>query len=162
MPSSSSSTSSRKRPALQSSVQPSITSYFTSSGWPVASRTAPNEPPPSVKSGLLNVGMRVRKAVSEGIKSGTYKAHTFTQPSSGRENVLPQPISPRKNKREHELFTAAADMKKAQPIEQPRRIAIPKPTTRKYHATVPRGATKQDTAMGGGDDFEEAGFLRPV
>lgn len=106
--------------------------------------------------------MRVRKAVSEGIKSGTYKAHTFAQTSSGRGNVLSQPISPRKNKREHELFTAATDMKKVQPIEQPRRIAIPKSVTRKHHAAVPRGATKQDTAMGGGDDFEEAGFLRPM
>lgn len=170
MPPPPASSSSRKRPALQSSIQPSITSYFTSSqaltsasGWPAAPRTAPNEPPPSVKSGLLNVGMRVRKAVSEGHKSGTYKAQTFAPTSSSQENVLPQPISPRKNKREHELFTAAEDMKKAQPIEQPRRIAIPKSVTRKYHAAVPRGTTKQDTAMEGGvDDFEEAGFLRPV
>lgn len=100
--------------------------------------------------------MRVRKAVSEGIKSGTYKAQTFAQTSSS------QPILLRKNKREHELFTAATDMKKVQPIEQPRRIAIPKSATRKYHAAVPRSAMKQDTAMGDGDDFEEAGFLRPV
>lgn len=107
--------------------------------------------------------MRVRKAVSEGLKSGTYKAQTFASTSSSQENILPQPISPRKNKREHELFAAATDMKKVQPLEQPRRIAVPKSVTRKYHAAVPRGAARHDTAMeGGGDDFEEAGFLRPV
>lgn len=108
--------------------------------------------------------MRVRKAVSEGLKSGTYKAQTFAL--TGQENVLPQPVSPRKNKREYEdqLFIGAADMKKIQPIEQPRRIAVPKSLTRNYHAAIPRGA-KQDTVMGdqyGGDDFEDAGFLQPV
>lgn len=112
--------------------------------------------------------MRIRKAVPEGLKSGTYKAQQFAlSVSPSQENILPQPSSPRKNKREHEgeLLPAAADMKREQPAEQPRQIAVPKSLARRYHAAVPRSAMKQDIVMEdqlGGEDFEEARFLRPV
>jgi hypothetical protein len=53
--------------------QSSITSFFTAACSSSLSSTsvAPNLPP-EVQSGLISVGMRVRKSVLEGYKSGTY------------------------------------------------------------------------------------------
>ncbi|KAE8449045.1 hypothetical protein EG329_008633 [Mollisiaceae sp. DMI_Dod_QoI] len=76
-----------KRPYAGS--QPSITSYFSPSAnsnysvssSPYDSRSPPL--PPNVQSNLLSVGMRVRKSVPEGYKTGTYSAfQLFSDPST--------------------------------------------------------------------------------
>ncbi|KAH8589631.1 ribonucleotide reductase inhibitor-domain-containing protein [Bisporella sp. PMI_857] len=77
-----------KRPYAGS--QPSITSYFAPSVSPtdkspqlysITQATAPETSAPSlpasVQSNLLSVGMRVRKSVPEGYKTGTYSAFTL-------------------------------------------------------------------------------------
>ncbi|TVY54961.1 hypothetical protein LSUE1_G009130 [Lachnellula suecica] len=66
-----------KRPYTGS--QPSITSYFSPSlpGSITATSQQPHEPPTSVQSNLLSVGMRVRKSVPEGYKVGAYSAFTL-------------------------------------------------------------------------------------
>jgi hypothetical protein len=70
--------------------QPEITSYFTradrdtsgsSPSQPASSRGAP-ELPHSVQVSLLNVGMRIRKAVPEGYK--THKTSLFSDPTPAR------------------------------------------------------------------------------
>ncbi|CZR58643.1 uncharacterized protein PAC_08535 [Phialocephala subalpina] len=74
-----------KRPYAGS--QPSITSYFSpsnSSNYSCSTNDARSPPlPPSVQSNLLSVGMRVRKSVPEGYKTGTYSAfQLFSDTSS--------------------------------------------------------------------------------
>lgn len=75
----------------QSHNQSTITSYFhsTTSGTPTPAqppiRSLPQAPPPpstpllpaSVQSNLLNVGMRVRKSVPEGYKTGTFSGFSL-------------------------------------------------------------------------------------
>lgn len=63
-------------------AQRQITSFFSSSASPNSSISAPSETslssrpvlPADTQSHLLNVGMRVRKSVPEGYKTGTYSA----------------------------------------------------------------------------------------
>jgi hypothetical protein len=89
--------------------QPSITSYFASSSagndTHIYSISAPSSPsvdprqptlPNSIQSSLLNVGMRVRKSVPEGYKTGTYSAFqlfadAYTVPSSPTVSNTPTP-----------------------------------------------------------------------
>ncbi|KAG0650533.1 hypothetical protein D0Z07_3397 [Hyphodiscus hymeniophilus] len=86
-----------KRPYAGS--QPSITSYFPSTS-PTSQPTYAISPQPldtrspslpaSVQSNLLSVGMRVRKSVPEGYKTGTYSAFTLFQdvsPAVAREEA---------------------------------------------------------------------------
>ena len=88
-----------KRPYAGS--QPSITSYLLQSPSAVSPMTtysishfSPVTPadlrspplPPSVQANLLSVGMRVRKSVPEGYKTGTYSAFTlFSDPTPVRQ-----------------------------------------------------------------------------
>lgn len=93
-----------KRPYAGS--QPSITSYFLQSpsavspmttysisNFPSAAPADPRSPPlpPSVQSNLLSVGMRVRKSVPEGYKTGSYSAFTlFSDPTPVHEVPVQQ------------------------------------------------------------------------
>ncbi|RAL61844.1 hypothetical protein DID88_002907 [Monilinia fructigena] len=65
-----------KRPYAGS--QPQITSYFTtgSTSLPAPPNPSQNQPalPHPVQSSLLSVGMRIRKSVPEGYKTGSYSA----------------------------------------------------------------------------------------
>jgi len=73
-----------KRPYAGS--QPSIASYFSSSSPPNYSISSPSTTPPlppNIQSNLLSVGMRVRKSVPEGYKTGTYSAfQLFSDPGT--------------------------------------------------------------------------------
>lgn len=80
--------------------QPSIKSYFTSTSTPsynssiTQSTTPTNEPcfppvPANVQSNLINVGMRVRKSVPEGYKTGNYSAFALFS-----ENNTSAPAAP--------------------------------------------------------------------
>ncbi|KAG4440646.1 hypothetical protein IFR05_003880 [Cadophora sp. M221] len=111
-----------KRPyaGTRSSSQSAITSYFTHAA-PTETETAtadsrqsiyslPQQPstshtsnapslPHSVQSNLLNVGMRVRKSVPEGYKTGSYSAFTLfadntTSPSSPTSATMSNATSP--------------------------------------------------------------------
>ncbi|KAL2065561.1 hypothetical protein VTL71DRAFT_3231 [Oculimacula yallundae] len=107
-----------KRPyeGTRASSQSSITSYFTHATPSDTSRqqlyslppntslpTTNNTPslPHSIQSNLLNVGMRVRKSVPEGYKTGSYSAFTLfadnTTPSSNTNtptSAMPDSSSP--------------------------------------------------------------------
>ncbi|QSZ32445.1 hypothetical protein DSL72_002019 [Monilinia vaccinii-corymbosi] len=94
-----------KRPYAGS--QPQITSYFTT-----GSTSLPAPPPPSqnqptlphpIQSSLLSVGMRIRKSVPEGYKTGSYSAFNLFSDNTPaiRSNVSSAPAStptPRKYK----------------------------------------------------------------
>ncbi|KAI5851190.1 hypothetical protein DFP73DRAFT_144018 [Morchella snyderi] len=183
-----SSTSSRKRPALSTSIQPPITSYFSpasNNSCPSSLSTAnttnnttidtktPNtiawgtnnvqDSPGDIKSKLLNVGMRVRKAVPEGLKTGTYKSTKFgVTPPSQEKALAPSKVKGNNNKRGYqEDPEIETSMQTERPAGQ---ISMPKSLNKTYHATVPRGLGGDIHMVGQyeNDDFEEAGFLRPV
>ncbi|PVH70457.1 hypothetical protein DL98DRAFT_472666 [Cadophora sp. DSE1049] len=109
-----------KRPyaGTRASSQSAITSYFTqaaSSSTVYETGTSPNDTrqslyslppqqqhstsstpslPHSVQSNLLNVGMRVRKSVPEGYKTGSYSAFTlFTDSKSNTNSAMPDTTS---------------------------------------------------------------------
>ncbi|KAH8153477.1 uncharacterized protein LAJ45_02290 [Morchella importuna] len=183
-----SSNSSRKRPALSTSIQPSITSFFSpasNNSCPSSlsttntpnTNTNPNtktsstitwrtnnahESPGDIQSKLLNVGMRVRKAVPEGLKTGTYKSTKFGVVPPSQEKALSKVVKGTNNKREYqEDPEIETSMQTERPAGQ---ISVPKSLNRTYHAAVPRGFGG-DTHMIDqyeSDDFEEAGFLKPV
>ncbi|KAM0283507.1 hypothetical protein ACHAQH_002458 [Verticillium albo-atrum] len=61
--------------AASDPAQRQITSFFNPSGTPApSSQPAASVLPSSVQTNLLSVGMRVRKSVPEGYKTGTYSA----------------------------------------------------------------------------------------
>ncbi|PWW79802.1 hypothetical protein C7212DRAFT_360990 [Tuber magnatum] len=155
----------RKRQNLTS--QSTITSFFTPSSRSTTTATTgtPDVPTP-IKSSLLTVGMRVRKSVPEGYKSGSYKFNTFTVTKSNNNNnalaKLPKslvtiaPGSPNK-KRE---FAEEAEGKENAPVELVRKeIAMPKSLRRRFHAAIGRKEAGGDVIMSERDEFEEAGFL---
>ncbi|CCU77416.1 hypothetical protein BGHDH14_bgh03455 [Blumeria hordei DH14] len=82
---------------LTSHSQPAITSYFTADGTsPTEARPTPNtisQPiiPASIQSSLLNVGMRIRKAVPEGYKT----KHNNQSPNSIVEQTAPYGRGPK-------------------------------------------------------------------
>ncbi|KAH7333266.1 ribonucleotide reductase inhibitor-domain-containing protein [Rhexocercosporidium sp. MPI-PUGE-AT-0058] len=103
-----------KRPyaGTRAASQSAITSYFTHSKGTTATKQAlyalpphhstsctNNTPslPPSVQSNLLNVGMRVRKSVPEGYKTGTFSAFTLfadnTTSTSSPTSTMPDTTS---------------------------------------------------------------------
>ncbi|PSS12525.1 hypothetical protein M430DRAFT_36628 [Amorphotheca resinae ATCC 22711] len=102
-----------KRPYAGS--QPPITSYFTQSPSTTSPRTTysvsqlPHDStselrpslPPSIQANLLSVGMRVRKSVPEGYKTGSYSAFTlFSDPTPTPERNPVKKITPRPRTRE--------------------------------------------------------------
>ncbi|RPB06202.1 hypothetical protein L873DRAFT_30698 [Choiromyces venosus 120613-1] len=162
----------RKRQNLTS--QSSITTFFT----PTSSRStaAPDVPTP-IKSSLLTVGMRVRKSVPEGYKSGTYKfnAFTVTKSSDNINSAKPKspvtlvvPGSPSKKREFTDEVVGGGGKENNAPVEMVRGdIAVPKSLRRRFHAAVARkdAAARQqqgDIVMGETgeqEEFEEAGFL---
>lgn len=139
----------RKR---QNTTQPSITSFFNQDRVPAL--------PPSVKSNLLNVGMRVRKSVPEGYKSGSYMFNKFPvskatpATAAGKSNTLSTPSK----KREYDENTAPEETPlQVAEVRADRQIAVPKSQRRKHYAAIPRG--NGDVMMIDEDDFEEAAFL---
>ncbi|KAK0111177.1 hypothetical protein ONS95_001553 [Cadophora gregata] len=106
-----------KRPyaGTRASSQSAITSYFTTSPThgtgtgtnstrdslyalpPQQHHSTPSTPslPHSVQSNLLNVGMRVRKSVPEGYKTGSYSAFTlFTDSKSNATSAMSDNTTP--------------------------------------------------------------------
>ena len=160
----------RKRQNLTS--QSTITSFFTpSSRSTTATATAavPEVPTP-IKSSLLTVGMRVRKSVPEGYKSGTYKFNTFAvTKSNGNGNIFAKPpkslvtITPGSPSKKREFAEEAEgkDGKENAPVEVVREeIAVPKSLRRRFHAAIGRKEVEGDIVMSErGEEFEEAGFL---
>lgn len=114
-----------KRPYAGS--QPSITSYLIQSPSAVSPMTTysishfpPVTPadthspplPPSVQANLLSVGMRVRKSVPEGYKTGTYSAFTlFSDPTPVRQVQEPRIKKPLLRPRARELAPFCGIMK---------------------------------------------------
>jgi hypothetical protein len=106
--------------------------------------------------------MRVRKAVPEGLKTGTYKSTKFGVVPPSQEKALSKVVEGNNNKRGYqEDPEIETPMQTERPAGQ---ISVPKSLNRTYHAAVPRG-------FGGdihmidqyeNDDFEEAGFLKPI
>ncbi|KAF8532914.1 hypothetical protein BDD12DRAFT_901208 [Trichophaea hybrida] len=171
----------RKRQNI-SANQATITSFFK----PTAAEPTPALPD-FVQSGLLSVGMRVRKSVPEGYKSGTYAfnkhlpsvGHVLTptsfdtdMPSSQESNAssISRTDSPSKKRSfDHDEDTAIHEVKY---MPQPptsisawaRSVKVPTGTggmgkkKRAFHQTVSR----KDVKMVGADDFGEADFLSPV
>ncbi|KAK2768075.1 ribonucleotide reductase inhibitor [Colletotrichum kahawae] len=90
-----------KRPFAGASVDPSqrqITSFFTTRPGPAPAGPSPAAPenslPSDVQSNLISVGMRVRKSVPEGYKTGTYssfKLWSDNSPVSGPAVVRTTP-----------------------------------------------------------------------
>ncbi|KUJ13780.1 uncharacterized protein LY89DRAFT_687143 [Mollisia scopiformis] len=93
-----------KRPYTGS--QPSITSYFSASSSPNISSPSPYDGrspplPPNVQSNLLSVGMRVRKSVPEGYKTGSsYSAFQLFSDASAPTAVEKPKTRPRAGARE--------------------------------------------------------------
>jgi hypothetical protein len=91
-----------KRPYAGSSSQSSITSFFhpTSSGSESSTHDASHSPslspalPSTVQSSLLNVGMRVRKSVPEGYKTGSYSAFALSGDAPAQSTTTVQRASP--------------------------------------------------------------------
>jgi len=97
-----------KRPYAGS--QPSITSYFSPAVSPTSTVPPPNysiaqqtsysesrtpQLPATVQSNLLSVGMRVRKSVPEGYKTGSYSAFTLFSDSAPTTPVEQQRVEDR-------------------------------------------------------------------
>ncbi|KAG0126440.1 hypothetical protein HOY82DRAFT_111910 [Tuber indicum] len=154
----------RKRQNLTS--QSTITSFFAPSSRSTTATTAPPDIPTPIKSSLLTVGMRVRKSVPEGYKSGTYKFNTFTVTKSNNTLAKPPksltttaPGSPSK-KREFAEEVEGKEEKENVPVEVVRgEIAIPKSLRRRFHAAIGRKEAEGDVIMGEREEFEEAEFL---
>ncbi|KAL7266910.1 hypothetical protein RUND412_010523 [Rhizina undulata] len=167
-----------KRTALASSVQPTITSFFTSSPRtqrPTAS-LAPNpaDLPTNVQSGLLAVGMRVRKSVPQGYKTGTYAYNKYLPELSNSSlsviNLATATSTSPSKKRDHESVDHDAEIKiKDDGVQEAQRdVLIPKlkkPKKRVHHVAVAReamakaGFDMRDMEM---QEFEDAGFLMPI
>lgn len=101
MPSSTSHTAKRPYAGVHSQNQASITSYFPSQQSSLSSSSnataSPLSPPlpATVQANLLSVGMRVRKSVPEGYKTGSYSAfalfHDNTQAQHKATQQQPPP-----------------------------------------------------------------------
>jgi hypothetical protein len=163
----------RKRQNLAAN-QAQITSFFAPA--------LPND----VASNLLSVGMRVRKSVPEGYKSGTYafnKHLPSVLPSSSQESFpssqesntsvsSTESSSPRKKRSFADDEEEEVEAVK-KPLPQPpasitawaRSVKVPTGSgaglgkkKRGFHQAVSR----KDVTMGGTEDFGEADFLQPV
>ncbi|KAF9875035.1 ribonucleotide reductase inhibitor [Colletotrichum karsti] len=85
-----------KRPFAGASVDPSqrqITSFFTTRPGPAPAGPSPtpaetNNIPSEVQSNLLSVGMRIRKSVPEGYKTGTYSSFKLWSESASAPTVV--------------------------------------------------------------------------
>jgi hypothetical protein len=156
----------RKRQNV-SANQSQITNFFSRTQAPVAL-------PDSVQSGLLSVGMRVRKSVPEGYKSGSY-AFNKHLPSANVSVPASPPTSPRKKR----AFEDERQQKGVKSIPSPPPPPPASITTWARRAVkVPTGASgkgskkrnfyqaveRKDVAMteGTAEDFGEAEFLLPM
>ncbi|KZL80800.1 ribonucleotide reductase inhibitor [Colletotrichum incanum] len=84
-----------KRPFAGASSDPSqrqITSFFATRSGP-APTPAANNLPSEVQSNLLSVGMRVRKSVPEGYKTGTYSSFKLWSETPERRTTVVRPTN---------------------------------------------------------------------
>jgi hypothetical protein len=96
-----------------SAVSP-MTTYSISHFSPVSPADARSPPPlpPSVQANLLSVGMRVRKSVPEGYKTGTYSAFAlFSDPTPAKQTQEPTIRKPISRPRARELAPFCGIMK---------------------------------------------------
>ncbi|KAI5817254.1 hypothetical protein BZA77DRAFT_310184 [Pyronema omphalodes] len=175
----------RKRQNIVATDQAPITSFFKP-----AEKLRP-ELPEAIQSGLISVGMRVRKSVPEGYKSGSYAYNKhlpavggaplapLTPPSSQSEMCLSQESNATgiSNVTESKKRTLDYEDEKVA-IDTIRPVQHPPASINQWARTV-KAATKG--ALGGkknrgfyqavprrniqttrAEDFEEADFLRPV
>jgi len=156
----------RKRQNL-SSNQVSITTFFK----PANSGLSSTPLPDSVQSGLLSVGMRVRKSVPEGYKSGTYAFNNhlpsmgLPTPPSSQESV-PSTLTDSSRKK-RPLDHEEEKEKKSQPPASinawARSIKVPTGAAgKKKSSSFYQAIERKDIKMAGAEDFGEAEFLRPV
>lgn len=169
-----------------------ITGFFKPSTTTPTSTTTTDPPPPplpgAVQSGLLSVGMRVRRAVPEGYKSGTYAFNKHlpsvgVNPSSDlllSSSTPPPSLQPSKKR--------SLDYQDQDEGHQPPPVTVTgsitgwartgkrtsfggkknraaAPIHRGFHKAISRSNNPVVVTVaggGGGDDFEEADFLRPV
>lgn len=170
----------RKRQNI-SANQATITSFFKPAADPTPALSA------AVQSGLLSVGMRVRKSVPEGYKSGTYAFNkhlpsvgsvlTLTSfdtdlPSSQESNTSSTSLTDSPSKKRsfnHDEDTTTRETKYmpqpptsisawARSVKVPTGAGAMGKKKRAFHQAVSR----KDVKMAGADDFGEAGFLSPV
>lgn len=194
----------RKRQNVAPKNQPAITGFFktsttttaststTTTSTTTTSTTTTIDPPPpllqlpgAVQSGLISVGMRVRRAVPEGYKSGTY-AFNKHLPSVGVNPPTIQPSDPLSSpsapvsqpskKRPldcpdqedqtplvvggnmgHNITGWARTGKRTSAFGGKHRATAP--IYRGFHKAVSR---RDNPAVIATDDFEEADFLRPI
>lgn len=163
----------RKRQIIATAQSSKITNFFKPSNNPL---------PEEVQSGLLSVGMRVRKSVQEGYKSGSY-AYNKHFPSVGlpapnydtdsssslpssQESNFSASSSPTK-KRTYDIHQAEQQLQQkavpasisawARSVKVPTGAAAGKKNSAFYQAVGRKNVT-----MVGSEDFGEAEFLKPV
>ncbi|KAJ1335836.1 Ribonucleotide reductase inhibitor [Microdochium nivale] len=114
--------------AASDPAQRQITSFFSSfspantsshiggRSAPVQTSHSPNLPA-SVQSNLISVGMRVRKSVPEGYKTGTYSAFSLwddananSKSTSAITNTSPAPASPERNRSRANAFSTPREL----------------------------------------------------
>lgn len=186
----------RKRQNVAPKNQPAITGFFkTSSTTPTSTTTTATtiDPPPlrpqlpgEVQSDLLSVGMRVRRAVPEGYKSGTYAFNkhlpsvSVNPPAIQSSDPSSAPVLQPSKKRpldcpdqedQTPLVVGGGDTgynvitnwvrsgKRTSAFGKKNRAAAP--IHRGFHKSVRRRDNPAVIAIATGD-FEEADFLRPV
>ncbi|CCX08020.1 hypothetical protein FPQ18DRAFT_314632 [Pyronema domesticum] len=176
----------RKRQNIITADQAPITSFFKP-----AEKLRP-ELPEAIQSSLISVGMRVRKSVPEGYKSGSY-AYNKHLPDVGGAPLTPPSESEMFSSQESNVSsldastttTATANKKRALDYDD-EKVAIDTirpvqhaPASINQWARTVKAATKgalggkknrgfhqavprKDIKMTGAEDFEEADFLKPV
>ncbi|EFQ34971.1 ribonucleotide reductase inhibitor [Colletotrichum graminicola] len=108
-----------KRPFAGASSDPAqrqITSFFAPRSGPAppsetSSTLTTNKLPPDVQSNLLSVGMRVRKSVPEGYKTGTYKSVKLSADTAEPRTPVVRTTNPASNRN-----TAAASQRELLPF----------------------------------------------
>ncbi|KAI5783688.1 hypothetical protein EDC01DRAFT_217368 [Geopyxis carbonaria] len=161
--------------------QQKLTSFFNSTSSTGSSATLLNKDiklAPDVQSGLLNVGMRIRKSVPEGYKSGTYAFNKHlpstgaayigidTPPSSQESNASTESdfgVKKRsfdEEEEEEEQTRKGLELPPTSALAMNRKYKMPS-SKRVHHKAIARGS-KDISMVDVVDDFDEAGFLRPV
>ncbi|KAI5848874.1 hypothetical protein BZA05DRAFT_403006 [Tricharina praecox] len=163
-------TTPRKRQNL-STNQASITTFFKPahtglSGAPLSD---------TIQSGLLSVGMRIRKSVPEGYKSGTYAFNKhlpstgILTPPSSQESVSSVSTSTSTGSPRKKRALEADERRKPMPPVSSinawaRSVKVPTGPAgkKKGSSSFYQAVERKDIMLKGEEDFDEAEFLKPV